>query len=102
MTFTIWLEQESACDDGLEFAAARASMQEIWEQCERGDWLIWWLCRAGADRKLLAAAAWAAREYQAKIIREMISWSEVAVLMAARGVVEGAAMLATQDQEAQT
>ncbi len=38
----------SPCRDGLKFAADRKfDWLKIWNECERGDWLIWWLLNTG-------------------------------------------------------
>ena len=35
----------SPCREGLEWAAAQPSLFEAWQNCERGDWMLWFLCR---------------------------------------------------------
>ena len=49
------LQGWSPCYEGLEFARKRGfDWGRVWEECERGDWLIWWLERAGLMDQALA------------------------------------------------
>ena len=41
MTPKQWLRGKRACKEGVEFALQFKSMKEVWEKCERGDWMIW-------------------------------------------------------------
>ena len=31
------------CEDGLKFAESFKTLQEAWDKCERGDWMLWLL-----------------------------------------------------------
>jgi hypothetical protein len=44
-----------ACDDALNWADGRTAA-EAWEQCERGDWLLWWSQKEAADARELTLA----------------------------------------------
>ena len=42
------LKAWGACADGYKLAVANCStMAEVWDKCERGDWLIWLLRKNG-------------------------------------------------------
>ncbi|MGB1225791.1 MAG: putative immunity protein, partial [Mycobacterium sp.] len=45
------------CDPAVRWLADRTDMQQSWDDCPRGDWLLWLLERAGADRKQTVLAA---------------------------------------------
>lgn len=54
-----------ACSEGREFAVTKATMAEVWNTCNRVDWLIWIMQRLGQepDRKRLRLfACWCVRE----------------------------------------
>jgi len=53
------LKDLNACRDGLAFAATCKDMQEVWDTCPRGDWLLWLLGKKAteADRKNLVLIA---------------------------------------------
>jgi hypothetical protein len=42
-----------ACTDGASWAKSKKTLREVWETCERSDWMIWTLRRIGFkdDRK---------------------------------------------------
>ncbi len=44
-----------ACDDALSWAAGKTAA-EAWEQCERGDWLLWWAQKENTDLRVLTLA----------------------------------------------
>lgn len=50
------LSRLGACADAREWVGVR-DLADAWATCERGDWLIWFASRAGADRCLVARAA---------------------------------------------
>jgi hypothetical protein len=49
------LREWSACTDGYEWAESNCdSLSDAWQKCERGDWLLWLLEKAGyADKSKL-------------------------------------------------
>ena len=51
-----FLQKNHACPPSLEWLKSR-TLAEAWEQCERGDWLLWLAAKAGVDRKRLVMAA---------------------------------------------
>ncbi len=51
-----FLKKNRACAPSLEWLESR-TLAEAWEQCERGDWLLWLAAKAGVDRKRLVMAA---------------------------------------------
>ena len=40
---TEWLEDFDACDDALEWCSKQRSRHQAWQDCERGDWMLWLL-----------------------------------------------------------
>ena len=40
MTFKKQLEMLGACEDAIQWVSSKTK-QEAWEQCERGDWMLW-------------------------------------------------------------
>lgn len=41
----------SPCKDGLAFARLhKFNWADVWNNCERGDWLIWWLRQTAIDK----------------------------------------------------
>lgn len=46
MTFYEWLEENNACKEGLEYAKGK-TLEQIWKECHRGDWLCYILDKAG-------------------------------------------------------
>jgi hypothetical protein len=63
MTKTTKLDKLGACDEAREWAEEFASLEEAWTACERPDWMVWWLGRAGVDVRdiVLLACAFARR-----------------------------------------
>ena len=54
------LERLNACKEAVEWAEGFPSLQDAWEACERGDWMLWLAgkyCRSKEDRKPLVLAA---------------------------------------------
>jgi hypothetical protein len=46
----------AACADATRWVGER-SLEEAWEECPRGDWLLWYAQKVGVDRRLLVRAA---------------------------------------------
>jgi len=62
---TEFCERHDACSEGREFAANFATMAEVWDACERADWLVWIYHRAVEqmdERALRLFACWCVRE----------------------------------------
>jgi len=56
------LTDMGACNAGMEYARSHRTMQEAWDKCGRGDWMLWLLGRlagppASKSRKELVLAA---------------------------------------------
>lgn len=49
------LSELGACGSA-RFWAQNKTPREAWEQCERGDWLLWWAKREGVDLQTLTLA----------------------------------------------
>ena len=44
---TDFCKQHSACESGSRWASKYETLADVFENCERGDWMIWMLRRAG-------------------------------------------------------
>lgn len=44
------LKRLKACEEALEWYAGRDS-QAAWQECERGDWMLWVAARLGVGRR---------------------------------------------------
>ena len=51
------LEEWTACEDGIEYMASHATVQEAWQACQRGDWMMWWAQHCGVEKKVLLFCA---------------------------------------------
>ncbi len=62
--FSAWLEENNACAEARSWASGK-SLPEIWQTCERGDWLEWllnacdftWTATARAEYQRVTAPA---------------------------------------------
>lgn len=54
LKFKNWLTARGACDDAMEWAATLAyDLKRVYDECHRGDWLLWWARRVDIDRELM-------------------------------------------------
>ena len=54
--FIAKLENLNACEDSIEWLSTQDNLQQAWEDCERGDWLLWLAARLKInERKLFLA-----------------------------------------------
>ncbi|WP_340641165.1 putative immunity protein, partial [Staphylococcus pseudintermedius] len=53
------LSKHNDCPEATEWVRAsdKQTAREIWESCERGDWMLWIAARLEIDRKLIVTAA---------------------------------------------
>ena len=51
------LEDLSACQQAVAFAAGYDNLQDAWTACPRGDWLLWFAARRNVNRQTLVLAA---------------------------------------------
>ena len=71
----VTLKKLSACQDAIEYASQFETLEEVWQKCERGDWM---LCLAGklsgepetTSRKTLVLAACACARLSLKYVAE--------------------------------
>ena len=57
-----YLQNKNACRPAMEWLKDR-DLERMWEECERGDWLLWFAAEVGIDRKVIVRTACAcARE----------------------------------------
>jgi hypothetical protein len=60
MTWIETLAKQHNCSDGLEWAKGYKSFKAAWAECQRGDWMLWFLdkrCKTIAQRKRLVYTA---------------------------------------------
>jgi hypothetical protein len=50
MTCTEHLKELKACPDGLAFSEGKTA-KEVWESCDRIDWLFWWATKTTVNTK---------------------------------------------------
>ena len=51
------LEGLYACPEAVAWASTQPSLRQAWRRCPRGDWMLWYAGRVGADRRALVLAA---------------------------------------------
>jgi len=56
MKFKEQLEDLNACEEAVEWVGDR-DLKTAWEECVRGDWMLWLAARLKVDSKLVALAA---------------------------------------------
>jgi hypothetical protein len=62
------LRKLSACSDAVEWAKGK-SLAEVWEQCDRADWLLW-LCQ-----RMVGEKGWPSHEEIVLVTRDIVeSW----------------------------
>jgi hypothetical protein len=75
MKFQDSLKALNACRKAVDWVGERTARQ-AWDECERGDWMLWYATKLKADRKLIvrAATAYAAtrKADMADLVRSMI------------------------------
>lgn len=53
-----FLKKHQACEPGLEWAKTQSDLYELWNNCHRGDWLLWLANELNVDkRKLMLCGA---------------------------------------------
>jgi len=55
--FIKWLEDKSACEDAIEYVRHEKTFREVWHNCVRGDYLLWFCARLKIKRELVVLAA---------------------------------------------
>jgi hypothetical protein len=50
------IEKFDPCSDALEFRAKYSSFEQAWNECPRGDWMLWLAKRLDVDFKILTKA----------------------------------------------
>jgi hypothetical protein len=46
-----------ACPDAIRWASRYDTLDDAWRKCKRGDWMLWYASRAGADHVMIVRAA---------------------------------------------
>jgi len=66
------IEELKACKDAVVWVTTLETdlASEVWDRCERGDWLLWLAGELGADRKLLVSAACASARTSLPYIKD--------------------------------
>ena len=47
---TKFLTDLDACDDAIKWAAQQRNRQQAWQDCERGDWMLWYAGRVAGGK----------------------------------------------------
>ena len=68
MKFKEQLEDLSACEESVEWVGDR-DLKTAWEECARGDWMLWLAARLKVDRKLVALATCDCAETSLNFVR---------------------------------
>ena len=100
-----WCAERDACEDALDWLdtlPADTPLRDVYEQCERGDWLLWGLARAGVDitpalPAVFAAADRAVRQHLPSALRAVGFRSEAARLETLPEIVDRATAWAAAD-----
>ena len=53
---TTKLKKLDACKSAIEFSKGFKTYKEVWENCPRGDWMLWLASRLKIDKRLLTLA----------------------------------------------
>jgi hypothetical protein len=70
-TTILILEKHGACKEAIEWVRGQDSKaEELWNCCERGDWLLWIAARLGVDRRYVVAAACACAQGMLHLVPE--------------------------------
>jgi hypothetical protein len=51
----VYFESIGACEDAREWATGKTA-KEAWDECPRGDWLLWWARKENVDKRVLTLA----------------------------------------------
>jgi hypothetical protein len=46
-----------ACSDAIRWASRYDTLDDAWRKCKRGDWMLWYASRVGADHVMIVRAA---------------------------------------------
>lgn len=52
----VFLHSKRACRESLVWLGTR-DLTAMWDECERGDWLLWYCAKSSVDRRLVVKAA---------------------------------------------
>jgi len=57
--FLALLTKRHACNDAMTWVRSsdKTTAREIWDSCERGDWMLWLAANIEIDRKQIVSAA---------------------------------------------
>lgn len=44
------------CQDGLEYYKSKSDFMTAWNDCQRGDWMLWIAHKLGVDKRILTLA----------------------------------------------
>ena len=62
------LKKLGACSEAIEAAGKYTTSQKLWDDCNRGDWMLWLIARTQHDRKQLVLAACACARLSLKYV----------------------------------
>ena len=56
MKTTFKIEKYGPCSEGLDYYLSQDSVIEAWENCQRGDWMLWIASKIGVDLAIMTKA----------------------------------------------
>jgi hypothetical protein len=62
------LKKLGACRKAIDAAGKYTTSQKLWDDCNRGDWMLWLIARTQHDRKQLVLAACACARLSLKYV----------------------------------
>jgi len=76
------LQKLGACQESLKWIATQADPETAWQNCHRGDWMLWLLGKLDADRKQLVLACCKIARLSLKYIPENENRPRIAIEIA--------------------
>ena len=62
------IKKLGACSEAIKAAGKYTTSQKLWDDCGRGDWMLWLIARTQHDRKQLVMAACACARLSLKFV----------------------------------
>ena len=78
------LEQLDACSEAIRWVETQETIEQAWQNCERGDWLLWLIGKLDIDRKRLVLATCQCARLSLHFIPEDESRPKIAIETAER------------------
>ena len=78
------LEELDACSEAIGWVETQETIEQAWQNCERGDWLLWLIGKLDIDRKRLVLAACECARLSLHLVPEDEDRPKIAIEMAAQ------------------